>query len=109
MPRKSFGFAARLRALRQAAGLTQVELAERSGVQLTSVTKLEAGTNIPQWPTVILLARALGVSLDQFVGEEGETPPPRPRGRPKRTPAEERARQPPPAPPPAKGRKRKGG
>jgi transcriptional regulator with XRE-family HTH domain len=111
MPRETFGFAARLRALRNAAGLTQVELAERSGVLLTSLTKLEAGTHAPNWPTAVKLARALGVSLDQFVGEGGEptTPPARPRGRPRRMPAEERAQQPPPAPPSGKKRRPKGG
>src|SRR5262249_61100634 len=105
MPSKGFGFSTRLRALRQAAGLTQQELADRSGVPLHSITKLEGGTHAPQWATAIKLARALGISLDQFVGEEKETAPSRPRGRPKRTAAEERARQ----APPGEGEPRKGG
>jgi transcriptional regulator with XRE-family HTH domain len=60
----------RLLALRQARGLTQLELSEASGVLQQTVSRIEAskGTNI-SWPVLIALASALNVNLDAFVGE----------------------------------------
>jgi transcriptional regulator with XRE-family HTH domain len=63
-------FAARLREQRTRASLTQGELAERAGLHLHSVTKLEQGDREPSWATVQALARALGVSCEAFVVEE---------------------------------------
>jgi DNA-binding XRE family transcriptional regulator len=86
-------FAARLRELREGAGLTQAALAERAGVHSLTVAKLEQALREPTWATVEALARALGVSCTAFEGtsappgEAPEEPPPkrrpgRPRGRP---------------------------
>jgi DNA-binding XRE family transcriptional regulator len=41
------------------AGLTQTELARRSGVRLETVCRLEAGKHVPRQETVIRLDRAL--------------------------------------------------
>jgi putative transcriptional regulator len=60
------GFGARLRALRVAAGLTQQQLADRLGMRATNITRLENGGRTPSWETVLRLAKALGVSLDDF-------------------------------------------
>ena len=83
--RPQTGFATRLRALRTGAGLTQAELASRAGMHLQSLVKLERAEREPAWASVIALAKALGVSCEQFIAEgEQAEPPQRPRGRPPR-------------------------
>ncbi|WP_205687584.1 helix-turn-helix transcriptional regulator, partial [Cellulomonas endophytica] len=55
-------FAAALRRLREAAGLTQEELAERAGLTAHGVGALERGTRTRPYPhTVRALAAALGL------------------------------------------------
>ncbi len=56
-------FAAKLRSLRLAAGLTQAELAERAGLHRSHVLKLEAGTVQPSLAKAAALAKALGKRL----------------------------------------------
>jgi transcriptional regulator with XRE-family HTH domain len=63
-------FAARLKALREARGLTQKQLAERADLHLGAVFKLEQGKREPAWSTVLALAEALGVDCRAFAGEE---------------------------------------
>ena len=60
------GFAARLQELRAGAGLTQRELADRAGLNIGTVTKLEQGQQEPTWPKVVALADALGVPVGAF-------------------------------------------
>jgi transcriptional regulator with XRE-family HTH domain len=62
-------FAARLRKLREAVGLTQQGLAERAGMHVLSVAKLEQAIREPSWATVIALSKALGISCEAFMGE----------------------------------------
>ena len=51
-----------LRTARTKAGLTQEELAEKSGVEQTTISNLETGrVQSPQWDTVAKLADALGL------------------------------------------------
>ena len=76
-------FAARLRELRAAAGLTQRELAERAGMHPQSLVKLENEDREPTWATVLVLAAALGVKVQAFTVEPKETAP-APRGRPRK-------------------------
>jgi transcriptional regulator with XRE-family HTH domain len=66
------GFAARLKRLREEAGLSQAELAAAAGMNRFGVAKLEQGQRSPAWETVLALARALGVSCEAFVGEANE-------------------------------------
>jgi transcriptional regulator with XRE-family HTH domain len=77
-------FGPRLRELREAAGLTQVQLAEQAGLHPQGVIKLERGEREPAWSTVVALAAALGVSCERFL-EPAAAAPGRPR---KRTPAD---------------------
>jgi transcriptional regulator with XRE-family HTH domain len=63
------GFAGRLKALRETAGLTQEQLAEAAGLNRYGLAKLEQGVGQPHWPTVLALAKALGVSVAAFAGE----------------------------------------
>jgi predicted ATPase/DNA-binding XRE family transcriptional regulator len=58
-------FSQRLRRLREAAGLTQEELAERAGISAKAVSALERGERQRPYPhTVRALADALGLSED---------------------------------------------
>ena len=60
----------RLRSLRVAAGLTQTELAARSGVPHETISRLELARRAPQAETVARLAEALGVAPGGLAGEE---------------------------------------
>jgi DNA-binding XRE family transcriptional regulator len=52
---------ARLRALRVAAGLTQAELARRTGIHRPNIARVEAGRHTPSLETLSRLASAIGV------------------------------------------------
>jgi transcriptional regulator with XRE-family HTH domain len=87
--KRNTGFATRLRELRESAGLTQRELAERSGLHLGGLTKLEQGDREPAWSTVLDLAGALGVEVSAFVVNGAPPAPiPAPMGRPRKAPAQ---------------------
>jgi predicted ATPase/DNA-binding XRE family transcriptional regulator len=63
------GFGAQLRRLREAAGLSQEELAERAGLSSHAVSALERGTRTRPYPhTVRALADALGATDDDRAG-----------------------------------------
>lgn len=99
-------FGPRLRELREAAGLTHQQLAERAGVSVDGVSQWERGVREPGWGSVLSLAQALGVDCTAFAQEpraEAESRGPgrprkpapagqpsgedkRPRGRPKKAP-----------------------
>jgi transcriptional regulator with XRE-family HTH domain len=92
------GFGERLRQLREGAGLTQQQLAERAGCHHMTVSLLERGTQEPAWPLVLALAGVLGITPNEFLPRDGEQAPPPKRGRPpKQAPPE----------PPKRGRPRK--
>ena len=52
-------FGARLRLLRKLGGLTQAQLAERAGISLEHVNKLERGVAAPSFTVICALAQAL--------------------------------------------------
>jgi transcriptional regulator with XRE-family HTH domain len=84
-------FAARLSALREKAGFSQYELARRTGLTRQTLSRLEMGESVPTWPTVQLLARALGVDCAAFIDPALQPPdaePSRPRGRPRKAAGE---------------------
>jgi transcriptional regulator with XRE-family HTH domain len=61
----------RVRRLREAAGLTQKQLAERAGVPLPTLRQVEQMvTKAPRPETLLGLARALGVKVGELMGEE---------------------------------------
>ena len=62
-------FAAKLRVLRQKAGLSQESLAVRLGVSAQSVSKWENAANWPEAALILPLARLLGVSADELLTE----------------------------------------
>lgn len=78
--RKSHGgdavaFGKKLKELRMAAGLTQVQLAERVGMHKFGIAQLEQGRYEPTWKNVRAICRALGVSCSVF--EDDDEPPKR--------------------------------
>jgi len=67
-------FGARLRALRKARGLTQVELAERAGSTQRAISYYENEAGYPPAAALITLAEALHVSTDELLGIHGPSP-----------------------------------
>ncbi|MFN7696400.1 MAG: helix-turn-helix transcriptional regulator, partial [Deltaproteobacteria bacterium] len=51
----------RIRELRLAAGLTQAELARRTGIHRPNIARVEAGRHTPSLETLARLAAAIGV------------------------------------------------
>jgi transcriptional regulator with XRE-family HTH domain len=96
-------FGARLKELRERAGLTQKALADRAGLSQRAISHWEQGLRAPSWSNVLALAAALEVDCLAFQEPPAEVPEPR-RGRPPKVEGEPRAEQPPPK---AKPRPRK--
>jgi transcriptional regulator with XRE-family HTH domain len=59
-------FPTRLRALREAAGLSVAELADRAGLSREAVRLYEAGRRDPAWSAVQRLADALNASTEDL-------------------------------------------
>jgi len=60
---------ARLRELRLEAGLTQAELARRTGIHRPNIARVEAGRHTPSLETLSRLAGAIGVSTTRVLSE----------------------------------------
>jgi transcriptional regulator with XRE-family HTH domain len=97
-------FPARLRELREAAGLTQHDLAKKIGVHVDAVARWEQGRREPSWTTVLALAGALGVDCTAFTTPPTEGAEPRGRGRPRKVEGDQAGTE---QPIQQKGRKRK--
>lgn len=80
-------FGARLKMLREAAELSQAELARRSGVKTQSLASWEIGHRTPNFIDVIRIAAALGKNVDDFTVIPAEIPDPK-LGRPARPKSE---------------------
>ncbi len=65
MPREVIepALAGALRALREARGDTQEDIAYRAGVTVGSLARIERGDSNPSWSTVCNIADALGLTL----------------------------------------------
>jgi len=66
-------FAENLRLIRKEKGITQEDLAETLQVSRQSVSKWEAGTGYPETDKLLIIARALNVSLDFLMDNEPTT------------------------------------
>jgi transcriptional regulator with XRE-family HTH domain len=73
-------FAARLKELRLAAGMTQKQLAAKAGMTTAAISDFEQARYVPSWETVLKLKNALGVSCEEF-DREPQTPAPAPEKR----------------------------
>lgn len=62
------GFPKRLKAIRHARGMTQGELAEKSGITQTTICHYEKGVIYPSLYNFTLIANALDTSADILVG-----------------------------------------
>ena len=76
MAEQSGAFAGRLKAIREAAGLSQYALARRSGLTKQALSRLELGERDPTWVTVQLLAAALGADFGEFADPNVRPPVP---------------------------------
>jgi len=76
-------FGAMLQAYRKKAGMTQAQLAERSGLPLRSLQNWEAGHRMPRAEALLALARAVGATVEQLLTEPPTTEPPQERPLPK--------------------------
>ena len=59
-----------MRKARKAAGLSIPELAFKAGVSVGCLGSLECGTNNGNITTLELLADALGLSIDEYIGHK---------------------------------------
>lgn len=59
---------AEIRLARKVTGLTQIELAEKSGVPQETISRLERGRSNPTLGTLERLARAIGVEINVSIG-----------------------------------------
>ncbi len=105
-------FAERLKAVRTGRGVSQYELARRSGLTNQALSLLELGKSQPTWVTVQRLALALDVPVTEFLDPSIALPdvePPARPGRPRNAPATEGAATPDQAEPkrPARRAKKK--
>ena len=53
---------------RRRAGLTLRQLEERSGVRAGTISRLERGLQSARFSTILALAGALGLSVDEYTG-----------------------------------------
>lgn len=65
---------ARIRYARELVGLSQAALADAIGVRPTSVWRFEHDENAPSAESAVLLARALGVTVEWIVMGDGAGP-----------------------------------
>lgn len=61
---EAFSLGWKLRSLRQEAGLTQMQLAEKVGIQQREITRIENGNGNPTLRTITRLLMAFGKTLD---------------------------------------------
>jgi transcriptional regulator with XRE-family HTH domain len=64
------GLGARIRSAREAAGLSQPELARRVGTSQSQIWSWEAERKMPRLDSLALVATTLGVSADWLLGIE---------------------------------------
>lgn len=63
------GLGSAVKKLREAARLTQAEVAERGGLSASFIGRIETGEINPTWGNVRRLAEGLGVTLDELAEE----------------------------------------
>lgn len=67
-------FSSNIRNRREMLNLSQADLAKRAGVTQTTIWMYENGESTPKLAIAIALAKALGVTVEQLVGETQDTP-----------------------------------
>jgi transcriptional regulator with XRE-family HTH domain len=81
-------FGETLKSLREAAGLTQAQLADGANVPLDTLRRWEQGKHLPQIDAAYRLAKAMGIGINDLVLPKDMIPdeakPKQPRGRPRK-------------------------
>jgi transcriptional regulator with XRE-family HTH domain len=60
-------FARNLRSRRQAAGLSQEQLADRTGLHPTEISRLERAAREPRLGTMLRLAKGLDIGIEKLI------------------------------------------
>lgn len=68
MENKGINFLSRVRLERMRKGLSQKELAEKSGLSANTIFKCEAGKTLPNTATLQKIASALSCDISQVIG-----------------------------------------
>lgn len=63
-------FAERFKSFRTKSGLTQAQLADKSGVPQTTISGIENDGKIPGYFNALKLSKALGVDMNEFAPKE---------------------------------------
>ena len=61
-----------LRKIRKQNNLTQEQLANKTGISRISIVRYENGTNDPNLSNITKLCKALGVTTEELLEEEGK-------------------------------------
>ncbi len=64
----TMGLSGTLRSYRKQKKMTQQEVAARIGLQRSTYSRYEEGTNRPSWKVLIKLADLYGITMDELVG-----------------------------------------
>ncbi len=75
MSKQRTAVGAKIRSMRESKGLSQEEIAERSGLSVEQVTSIEDDEFLPSLGPLIKIARALGVRLGTFLDDNDELGP----------------------------------
>ena len=75
-PQRGLGSA--VRTLRERAGLSPAELAQRAGISISLLSRIESGDDDPSWGDMRRVARGLDVSMEELsevaeANEKGES------------------------------------
>jgi transcriptional regulator with XRE-family HTH domain len=57
----------RIQVLRESKQVTKVDLAKSSGISRTSLTKIEAGAQLPQLPALYVISKILDVAISELL------------------------------------------
>ena len=68
--RATYRLGANLEGLRWERGWSQEVLSARAGISRVTISEIECCKVNPQWSTLVALAAALGVKVEDLVGEE---------------------------------------
>ena len=63
----------RLRKFRKKAGLSQMELAKKSGISRVSIQRYETGKTVPSVDRIAVIAETLNTTVDSIVGKASES------------------------------------
>ena len=58
-----------LRQMRRSMKITQVELAEKTGIKQSTISSIENGINKPAIDTLLLISDALGCTVSELIGQ----------------------------------------